>query len=399
MPLAGNAAYRLHMALINIGIESNILTYMPSPKRNNVYSIPKSILLYIKKGVNYIYNRFFHNVTKSIKKDAYFYSSLPICSKNLNKNSLIKESDVIYIHTINGGFLGISDFVELAKTGKPVIFFMHDMWTFTGGCHHSFECIQYKNGCKQCSMFCKNSQFAKNQNEAKEKVFKKFDNICFISPSRWMYECAIESNILKNKNVFCIPNIVNEKIFKPIDTNIAREILNLPKGKKLITFGCQAGTNNRFKGWEYLRDAINSLDIDNIELVVYGSEYNKQTEEELKYPINFLGVINDEVLLSLVCNASDIFVSPSLAESFGLTLLENVLCGTPVVAFDCTAVPEIVNLTPNGYLAKYKDHLSLASGIKEMLTRDKVSERIEYSSNAIAQMHEELINYLIKKYN
>ena len=62
--------------------------------------------------------------------------------------------------------------------------------------------------------------------------------------------------------------------------------MNLPKGKKLITFGCQAGTNNRFKGWEYLRDAINSLDIDNIELVVYGSEYNKQTEEELKYPIN-----------------------------------------------------------------------------------------------------------------
>lgn len=394
MPLAGNAAYRLHKALMSIGIGSSIVTYMPAPKKNNVYSIPKSSNLFLKKIINYIYNKLFHNISKSIKPEAYFYSPLPICNKHLSNNKLIKEADAIYVHTINGGFLGISDFEDLARTGKPIFFFMHDMWTFTGGCHHSFECEQYQNGCKQCAMFNKNSKFAKKQNAAKEKVFNKYDNIHFISPSKWMQERAIKSNILKNKNIYHISNIVDEKIFKPLDTNTAREILNLPKDKKLITFGCQAGTKNRFKGWEYLRDAINSLDIDNLELVIYGSEYNKQTEDELKYPIHFLGALNDETMLSLVCNATDVFVSPSLAESFGLTLLENTLCGTPVVAFDCTAIPEIVNINPNGYLASYKDHISLAYGIKQQLNSKKSTDGITYSSKSIAFQHKELIERL-----
>lgn len=396
MSLAGNAAFRLHKALLRIGIESNVITLKPAPLKNNVYSIPNTPRLFLNKILNYAYNHIF-NVSKSIKKDAYFYSTLPICNKNLNKNQLIKEADVIYIHTINGGFLGLKDFEELAQTNKIIIFFMHDMWTFTGGCHHSFECNQYQTGCKQCPMFNNNSYYARKQNEAKQKLFDKYDNIYFISPSKWMQKLAAESNILSKKNVFCIENVVDERIFKPLDTNIAREILNLPKDKKIITFGCQAGTKNRFKGWEYLRDAINSLDMDDIELVIYGCEYNEQTVKELKYPIHFLGTLNDEIMLSLVCNVSNIYVSPSLAESFGLTLLENTLCGTPIVAFDCTAIPEIVKINTNGFLAKYKDYMSLADGIKKLLNTAKVTDKLSYSSLNIAIQHKELINSLIYK--
>ena len=102
-------------------------------------------------------------------------------------------------------------------------------------------------------------------------------------------------------------------------------------------------------------------------------------------------------MLSLICNASDVFVSPSLAESFGLTLLENTICGTPVVAFDCTAVPEIVNINPMGYLAKYKDYNSLAYGIKEILSKNKEKFKIDYSSISIAEQHKEIIESLIYK--
>ena len=193
--------------------------------------------------------------------------------------------------------------------------------------------------------------------------------------------------------IHVIPNVVDEHIFKPIDKNIAKSILNLPQDKFIITFGCQAGTGNRFKGFDYLRDAINKTDLQNVQLVVYGSDYNQKTVDELKYPVTFLGPINDEYALSLICHATDLFVSPSLAESFVLTSLENILCNTPVIGFDCTAIPEIVQTDITGYLAKYKDADNLAKGIITIYNQHfKPQWRKNYNSQYIVGLHLNFVN-------
>ena len=392
MSLAGNAAYRLHKAMLKVGINSSVLICMPTISREKVYTIDKNIVYYIRKVANYLLRKVFDNSSKKLLPGSYFYSSLPLISKNIAKNKFIQKADVIYIHSINGGFLGLKDFEELAQTGKKIIFFMHDMWTFTGGCHHSFDCIQYQTGCSSCPMFNNKMRYSSKQNAQKEKLFNKYPNLIFISPSRWMYDCALKSTILAKKEVFVIPNVVDESVFKPLETKVAKEILNLPLDKKIITFGCQAGTKNKFKGWDYLKDAINSLNEEDLELLIYGSDYNQETENELKYPVHFLGTITEEIVLSLICNATDVFVSPSLAESFGLTLLENTLCGTPIVAFDCTAIPEMVKMNPHGFLARYKDSESLANCIRKALTVEKTKSFLDYSSEGIVNKHLELLN-------
>ena len=89
----------------------------------------------------------------------------------------VADADVIYLHWIAGGFLSCSDIENMAKTGKLIVFFMHDMWTMTGGCHHAFECAEYHSGCNNCQMFSSNCHLAKKQSEAKWNLFHKY-NMC-----------------------------------------------------------------------------------------------------------------------------------------------------------------------------------------------------------------------------
>lgn len=395
MPPAGNACFRLHSAMLNNGIESSILNIERSiAVRNNVYSKNFGFATIINKFINKIQAKFIRN---KLSQNAYFYSHKPIVGANLSNEVIVRAADVIYFHWVAGGCIKFEEIEKIAKTGKLIIFFMHDMWNFTGGCHHSFECNGYQTGCKNCPMFKVNCNIASKQIEAKKKLFSKYSNIVFISPSLWMAECAKKSFALKSNYIFSISNIIDETIFKPINKSIARNLLNLPQGKKIITFGCQAGTKNKFKGWEYLRDAMKLIQRDDIHIIIYGVDYQKETQEQVNYPITFLGPIFDETKLALICNATDIFVSPSLAESFGLTFLENILCDTPVVGFDNTAIGEIVKTGINGYLAKNKDANDLANGIVKLLEEPPIINKMNYSSRHFVEQHLQVINSLIQK--
>lgn len=393
MPPAGNACYRLHIAMLRSGIDSSVLNIERSiAVRNNVYSKSFGASAIIKKFIN---KKQIQYIKKKLVPDAYFYSHKPIVGADLINETIVQEADVIYFHWVAGGCITFEEIERIAKTGKLIIFFMHDMWPFTGGCHHSFDCNGYESGCHKCPLFKNKCNIASKQIEAKKRIFSKYSNIIFISPSKWMAECARKSHAIKCNRVFSISNIIDEKIFRPINKNIARDLLDLPQDKKIITFGCQAGTNNPYKGWKYLKDAMSLLHRDDIHVVVYGVDYQKATQDQVSYPITFLGPIFDETKLALVCNATDVFVSPSLAESFGLTFLENILCGTPVVGFDNTAIGEIIKSGVNGYLAKNKDTLDLANGINTLLDNPKIIKCENYSSCYIVEQHIQLINTII----
>lgn len=395
MPPAGNACFRLHTAMRKNGIDSSVLTIMPCMKRNNVYNLKQGIKTFLKKGISIIQSRCIDHLKK---EGAYFYSSLPIWGASLNKLSLVKEADVIYLHWVAGSSLSLKEIGKIASTGKPVIFFMHDMWDITGGCHHAFDCSGYTNGCDNCPMFTKHVKLASRQIKAKRALYSKHPNIIFISPSKWMAECAKHSYTITVNPIHVVSNVVDELNFKPIDKIVARNILNLPTNKTIITFGCQAGTKNKFKGWDYLKEAMNKINVKDVHVLVYGCDYSKETVEQIPYPITFLGQILDETKLSLVCNATDVFVSPSLAESFGLTFLENILCCTPVVGFNNTAIGEIIRTGKNGYLAQNRDSLDLAKGIETVIgMKGNLKGAETYSSKLLVDQHLEIINRYLKK--
>lgn len=90
----------------------------------------------------------------------------------------------------------------------------------------------------------------------------------------------------------------------------------------------------------------------------------------------------------------DVFVSPSLAEAFGQTLLEAISCGTPVVGFNVGGIPDIIQHGYNGYLAEYCNSEELAFYIYQVLIasdnslkRNARVSALNFSSDKVIQKH------------
>lgn len=218
--------------------------------------------------------------------------------------------------------------------------------------------------------------------------------------SRWLADCARESAVMKERRIEVIGNLVDPKVFKPIDKTAARQAFNLPADKKLILFGAIGGTSDRRKGYAYLREALSGLeDEGGAELVIFGGEQN--ADLQLPLPIHQIGALQDEVSLSLLYGACDVYVLPTLQEAFGNTLAEALASGTPCVTFDGSGAVDIVRHEQNGYVAKLRDSADLLRGIEWTLaqswSREKLHEDIvaRYGEGQIAQQYIALYQSLL----
>lgn len=361
---AGRAPVRLHKAFLNAGISSTIISLYSSinddkkVKHMGKWSKVKSLL---ENKIQSYLNR------KNIRKFGLF--SYPVLGSDVSKMESVMNADYIYIHWAIGGFLNLKSFEKIIQLGKPVIFFMHDMWDITGGCHHSFDCRKYESHCYDCQIFPghKKKDLSYEGFEKKKKLYSKYNNIYFISPSKWLYNCAKNAALTKDKNIFYIPNFLDTAYFKPTDKNIAKKILNIETSEIVISFGAMS-IESPYKGWTYLIQALKllkeNLNVNNITVLIFGKGDQKQYQEAIPFKIKFMGFLRDEYSTILAYNASDVFIAPSLAETFGYVIMESLCCGTPVVAFNVGGIPDLVKHKENGYLAEYKNSLDISDGIQ-----------------------------------
>lgn len=384
---AAIACHRLHHLMLDKGIASNVIhLYNNYKPETELYSLGYNT-------VRRYTNRLMYEITKrDLKPEAYVFSEMAPMASGIANHPLVQESDVIYIHWVLGGFFSKSDLEELAKLGKPVFCFTHDMWWITGGCHYAFDCSGYNMGCTKCPMHKNFSCLTKIQAEWKRQFYTKYPNVRLISPSDWLRRCADESSVIEKGRCDFIPNVVPETIFKYRDKIAAREQLGIPQDKIIISFGT-ADNSNWVKGFVYLQEALNSIDNDEILLCVYGSDYDYELASKLNHPIKFLGRL-EENGVAIANAAADIFVSPTLSESFGLTLLENIKCGTPVISTNVTAVPEIVKDKVSGYLVEPKNSKQIVeailSFIDDPMRIDGTCDEM-FSDNSIISRHIEVI--------
>jgi len=216
-----------------------------------------------------------------------------------------------------------------------------------------------------------------------------------------MLKAARESALINGKEVFCIPNVLDNNIFTKYEKKCSREELNLPQDKTLILFGSVKPTINKNKGWDYLVESINMLKTKSsldVELVVFGSNGNNDVQHLLPYKVNFLGVIDDQTKLAKAYSACDVYITPSLSEPFGNTVLESLNCGTAVVSFNIGGALDMVEHKKNGYLAKYRDSNDLAEGILYCLENGlKGFLRDEMNTASVIEKHNEMIKILTMK--
>jgi glycosyltransferase involved in cell wall biosynthesis len=317
--------------------------------------------------ISFLNSKIEGRVTKDKIKEFGLFS-YPILGSDLSKLSQVIEADIIYLHWAIGGLLTLGGIEKLLKLGKPVVMFMHDMWSITGGCHYSFDCEKFKVHCHNCQNFPPNKKIDLSFIEfnKKAKLFNKYENIYFISPSTWLYNQAKSSLLTARKPIYYISNVLNKRLFQPINKRECRKLLDIDPLAITIAFGA-ASIDNPYKGWKYLQEALTIFKHHNgnknILILIFGGVYNKKIADNIHFPIKFLGRLRDDYSTALAYNAANVFVAPSLADNLPTTVMESLACGTPVTGFDVGGIPNMIQHKQNGYLAKYKDSKDLADGI------------------------------------
>lgn len=361
---AGRAARRLNQGLQNIGVVSQLLVQAKSSDDKTVIA-PQTKL---EKGIAKLkpsLSRLPLSFYPQREQTNYYPSWLPDTVSHPIKQL---DPDIVNLHWICDGYLEVE---TIAKLNKPVVWTLHDMWAFTGGCHYSQSCDRYTNSCGACPQLNSKKQkdLSRWQWHRKTKAWQEA-NITLVSPSLWLARCVQASSIFRNKRVEVIPNGFDPQKYKPIDKHIARELLNLPQDKQLILFGAINATLDKRKGFSLLQAALQDLSKsvldDRFEVVILGSSQSEY-QINLGFNTHYIGKLEDDVSLSLVYSAADVFIAPSIEDNLPNTVMEAIACGIPCVAFNIGGMPDLIEHQRNGYLALPYKIEDLAYGIAWVL--------------------------------
>jgi glycosyltransferase involved in cell wall biosynthesis len=302
---------------------------------------------------------------------------------DITQHKLIKEADIIHMHWVNQGFLSIDTIEKLMQLGKPVVWSMHDMWPFTGGCHYAGTCTNYQFKCGNCN-FLK----APSNQDLTSKIlnYKKEQwqghNVTYVGSSRWIANMAKSSSLLKNEKVIDLPTPVDTDLFKPIKSSSAlRERLNISSETKVILFLAMSATDPR-KGFQYLAGALKNLadESSKYEVLIVGNS-TPEIISQIPFKTHAIGLLKSKGDIIEAYNSSDVFVIPSLEDNLPNTVMESLACGTPVVGFKTGGIPEMIDHLENGYIAEFKNDIDLANGVRHILSLSE-EEKTIYSTSA-----------------
>lgn len=282
----------------------------------------------------------FHALMTRITDKTGFYSKP--ATRELIERIKVYRPDVIHLHNIHGYYIHIGLLFEYLKTaGIPVVWTLHDCWAFTGHCCHfdRVHCDRWKTGCHDCpekraypaSWLIDNSRW---NYEQKKALFTGVPNMTLVTPSKWLAG-LVKQSFLKEYPVEVIPNGIDLDVFKPSPSNF-RTRYGLEG--KFIVLGV-ASTWGPRKGLADFVELSQMLD-DTYKVVVIGA--GKKQLRSL--PENILGLTRTDSVKQLaeIYTAADVYVNASLEETFGLPTVEAMACGTPVIVYNKTAVPEPV---------------------------------------------------------
>ncbi|MBN3927788.1 glycosyltransferase family 4 protein [Nostoc sp. NMS4] len=372
---AARAAYRLHTGLQDIGLQSQML--VQEKYSNDKTVIAPNIRLFqgiakAKLTVESLPLKLY----RQKKNTPFFTQWLP--DRVVSKVAQINP-DIINLHWISAGFMQIETFPKLKR---PLVWTLHDMWGFTGGCHVTGECDRYKVSCGACPQLNSANEWDLSRWvwQRKIKAWKNL-NLTLVSPSSWLAECARSSSLFQNLRIEVIPHGLDTQRYRPINQYFAREALNLPQDKKLILFGAIEATSDKNKGFHLLQPALKELSKsgwkDDLEVVIFGAS-QPENPPDLGFKTHYLGHLHDAISLATVYSAADVMLVPSLQESFGQTASESFACGTPVVAFNSTGLKDIVDHQQNGYLAKPYEVEDFAKGIIWILENEQRLQKLSF---------------------
>ena len=300
------------------------------------------------------------------------------------------KPDLIHLHNIHGYYLNYPMlFQYLTKLDVPIVWTLHDCWTYTGHCVHytSVNCNKWKTGCSQCPNLKDYPQsWIWDRSEAnykqKKESFTSLKNLTIVTVSQWLAD-QVKESFLASYPIIHIYNGIDTEKFTPLPVKSA----DYGWEHRFIILGVATVWNERKGLSDFIR--LSQL-LEKDELIVLVGLSEQQIKQ---LPPNIVGLKKTENIDELVrlYGVADVFINFSPEETFGLTTIDSMACGTPVIVVNSTASPEIVNENV-GYVIEPHDIHAAKRKIQEIRRKTKNSYR-ETCRNYVTQHFNELERY------
>jgi glycosyltransferase involved in cell wall biosynthesis len=220
-------------------------------------------------------------------------------------------------------------------------------------------------------------------------------NITLIVASSWMQNRVKKSPLLSAKKSYIVPFGIDTTRFRPLDKRECREKLGIPEDAWVLSFRYR-GEHDRFKGWKYIEEVLSNLDLPKPTYLIVFEGKSDFIKLKNRYHIVQLGWFEDSDILITALNASDIFLMPSTAEAFGMMAIESMACGTPVIVFEGTSLPDVINAPSCGVSIPYKDTHALADAIINTLNNKEALRTISQNGLEYVKDTYKIDNYIQK---
>lgn len=325
--------------------------------------------------------------------ESYYLHSLNDRRNRIGASRLLKHISTpidLILYVFPHRFMDSKDLYDLnTKTGAPVFVFPVDMAQFTGGCHYANNCIRYKDNCGNCPGLYSKNEFDQSHKNLlyKYSYIQKMD-IAVLANS-WLNTRAKQSLLYFNKPIYNLDIVVDESVYCRADKPKAKQQFSIPTDKFVIFFGA-ATLEQKRKGLRYLIDALALLyselsckDRDRIIVVIAGN-ITKNVVDLLDFETRLLGHLSHEILPKSF-QMADVFVSPSIQDAGPMMVVQSMMCGTPVVAFDTGNAEEFVINDMTGIKVDLYDTVGLKEGIKRVFQKtDNEREQMNLNCRSLA---------------
>lgn len=372
-PSGGSYEYAtlLSTALTERGIESRVLCKNSSGK-----------------GGRFFLNRLIRRASVSLSREPWHGTRRLLLPPGPEE---LENVDVVHLHTLADWF-NVPSWLENLPRGMGVVINIHDMWHLTGGCFLYRGCDLYSHTCTPCPIlrWPANRFLAADEQSRKLRAYRKC-GARLVANSQWLAEIAGRSPIAKAcGGVRVVPPGIDAKVFKPQDKNLCRKRLDLPADAFVIATG-GASLTDANKNVSWLFEQLSHLpDLGAIIVLAFG-EGAVPVPDGLN--VRFTGAVPGRRELARLFAAADVFVSTSLMETYGMTLVEAMACGTPVVAFRVGGIPEAAPEGQGAMLCAPKDGAALIEALLKLRNSAQLREMLGIAGRETVGVRNQLSSF------
>ena len=409
---AAVVSFRLMNALRALGVEASMLVVEKKTDSPHVHVAASSSR--IKRA--FLAERLKIFLANGLRRDILFKVDLASDGLPLHRHRLVREADVICLNWVNQGMLSLTGLDRLLSLSKPVVWTMHDMWNFTGICHHAGTCERWHVNCGLCPLLgngasTQDLSFAV-WNDKKAIYGKGRGKLRFVAVSNWLASHARKSTLTPGVGLSVIPNAFpipsDEELKKDRETASASASDDLFR----VIMGA-ARLDDPVKGLPILVETTKIIskkyteEASQIELVNFGNLKDPSALDGVRTRHRHLGIVRGEEKIRKIYSSGNAVVSTSLYETLPGTLVEGQVYGCIPVSFGRGGQSDIVDHLSTGYIAEWNDDPRIAAeniarGIiwsmsqspGEIRTRMLDSARSRFSAEAVANRYIELFHEL-----